>query len=317
MRKDKKYKEKSKEVYKLSNWSSYNKSLVNRCDIRIWLSAEVKSSWYYSGLQKPGGEIRYSNACIEFCLSMKYLFGLGYRQVEGFIKSLLSLAKVNLGVPSYTQMQRRSKSLAVDIQVRKRKKGPINLVLDSTGLKVYGEGEWKVRKHGYNKFRTWRLLHMGSDGMDLEILTVSLTNNKVSDSKAGVGIIKQLKCEINKVAADGHYDTKAFRGCLSPGVEQLIPPRRDASMFNGKVPEFNERDKIIKRIKQVGRKKWKAEVGYHIRSKSEVNMYRYKTIFGGKMNARKFEFEQTEIQIKSKILNQFIEIGMPKSYKAS
>ena len=319
MGKDNKYRRshKERETYKVINWSSYNKSLVNRGDISIWLSEDVKSCWNYKGLQSPGGELVYSNSCIEFCLTVKYLFRLGYRETEGFIRGLFKLSKVDLKVPSYSQIQRRSKELEINIRVRKRSKGPIDLVVDSTGLKVYGEGEWKVRKYGWNQARTWRLLHMGSDGSDLEIVTVVLTKNDTSDSKAGVKLMKEVKCPIKSVAADGAYDSKDFRGCLDPGIPQLIPPRRDGVSSKGKIPEYIQRDESIKRIKEIGRKEWKKEVGYHIRSKSEVNMLRYKMAFGEKMKARKFEFEQTEIKMKCKILNQFIELGMPSSYKVS
>jgi len=214
-------------------------------------------------------------------------------------------------------MQRRSKKLSINIRERKKEKGPIDLVLDSTGLKVYGDGEWKVRKHGWNQRRTWRLMHMASDGSDLEIMAVSLTKNDKSDSEAGIGLMGSLNCPINTVAADGAYDSKGFRGCLDPSIPQLIPPRHDAVDSGGKIPEYHQRDEAVKEIKQTGRKEWKKKIGYHIRSKSEVNMLRYKMAFGEKLTARIFEFEQSEIKIKCKILNQFVAFGMPKSYKAS
>ena len=317
MGKDNKYRNsnKEREIYKVNNWPIYNKSLVDRGDISIWLSDDVKKGWYYEGVQSPGGELKYSNACIEFCLTIKSLFRFDYRKTEGFLRGLFKLSKTDLQVPSYSQMQRRSKGLEVNIRVRKRSKGPIDLVLDSTGLKVYGDGEWKVRKHGWNQRRTWRLMHMASDGSDLEIIKVSLTGNNTSDSKAGIKLMKQLSCPIRAIAADGAYDSKGFRGCLDPEVLQLIPPRRDGVHSKGKIPEYTQRDESILRIDQTGRKEWKKEFGYHIRSLSEVNMFRYKTAFGEKMNARTSESEQTEVKIKCKILNQFIELGMPSSYK--
>jgi len=233
MGKDNKYRNsnKTREVYKVRNWPSYNKSLVNRGDISIWLSDDVKKGWYYQGAQVPGGELKYSNACIEFCLTIKCLFRFDYRKTEGFIRGLFGIAKLELEVPSYSQIQRRSKFLEVNIRVSKRKKGPIDLVVDSTGLKVYGDGEWKVRK-------TWRLMHMASDGSDLEIITVSLTGNNISDSKAGIKLMDQLSCPIKTIAADGAYDSKGFRDCLAPNIVQLIPPRRDGAHSKGKIPEY-------------------------------------------------------------------------------
>ena len=306
---------KPREHYKVSNWSSYNASLKNRGNLSIWLSKDVEKGWYYEGEQNPGGEQIYSDSCIEFCLTIKHLFNLGYRQMEGFVKSLLCMSGLDLRIPSYTQVQRRSKHLKVKIKVRKTIKGPIQLVIDSTGLKVYGEGEWKVRKHGWNKHGTWRKLHVASDGIDLEIISLVLTDNKVDDAQGGKEVMEGVDCPIKSIAGDGGYDKRTFRGCLAKGLPQLIPPRRDAADSKGKIWQYDQRDEAVKRIKSISREAWKKEIGYHIRSKSEVNMLRYKMAFGERMNARKMPFEKTEIQIKAKILNQFVELGMPNSYK--
>lgn len=308
---------KPREKYKLSNWSSYNSSLKKRGSLEVWLSDELEKDWYYTGTQKPGGEQLYSDTCIEFCLTIKHLFNLGYRQMEGFVKSLIKLSGMGLKIPSYTQVQRRSKTIKVNIKVRKTTKGPIKLVIDSTGLKVYGEGEWKVRKHGWNKYRTWRKLHVASDGIDLEIISLVLTDNQVDDAEGGKEVMELIKCPMKSVAGDGGYDKRTFRGCLPKGLPQLIPPRRDAVDSKGKVPQYDQRDEAVKRIKSISREDWKKEIGYHIRSKSEVNMLRYKMTFGERMNARKMPFEKTEILIKAKILNQFVELGMPISYKVA
>lgn len=305
-----------KEVYKLRNWSEYNTSLKNRGKITIWLSDDVANSWYYEGERAAGGEVIYSDVCIEFCLTMRHLFKLGYRQTEGFSEDIIEISGLGLLVPSYSQIQRRSKSIEIDIRVRQENKRNIIMVIDSTGLKVYGEGEWKVRKHGWNKYRTWRKLHMGSDGMDLEILSVTLTKNDVDDAEAGKEVIDQLEEQIDSIAGDGAYDKINFRSCLPIDVAQLIPPRKDG-VIHKKKAALGQRNKAIERIEEIGRAEWKKEVGYHIRSKSEVNMYRYKVIFGQKLKARKSAFEDCEIRIKSKILNKFVELGMPKSYKVA
>jgi len=309
---------KPKEKYKLSNWPAYNKSLKNRGKLTIWLTDDVKESWLYEGKQKPGGEVVYSDVAIEFCLTIKHLFGLGYRQTEGFVEDIFALCGVDLRVPCYTQLQRRSKDIEINIRVRRQAKGKIDLVLDSTGLKVYGEGEWKVRKHGWQKRRTWRKLHMGSDGADLEIISVVLTENNVDDAQAGIDIVKESKQaeDLNSAAGDGAYDKKKFRACIPQGVTQLIPPQRNA-VLSDEDPDLDQRDEAIRRIEEIGRAEWKKEKGYHIRSKSEVNMYRYKKIFTGQLHARKAPYEDTEIRVKCKILNQFVEIGMPKSYKVA
>lgn len=305
-----------REKYRITNWSSYNESLKNRGKITFWFSDEVKENWYYNGEQKPGGKIEYSESTIEFILIVKYLYSMCYRQTEGFVSDLLKLMSIdNLVVPSYSQIQRRSGEIEIDMRIRKWKKGKINVVIDSTGLKVYGEGEWKVRQHGWNKHRTWRKLHMGSDGKDLEILSAILTGNEIDDATAGTQLINEIEEQVEKVAADGAYDKIKIRCGLPTHIIQLIPPQKNAVISaDGKM---EQRNKAINRIAEIGREKWKEEVGYHIRSKSEVNMFRYKIVFTEKMKSRKTKFEETEVKIKSKILNKFVDIGMPISIKVS
>jgi len=123
--------------------------------------------------------------------------------------------------------------------------------------------------------------------------------------------------DIESVAADGAYDKRKFRGCLPPTIDQKIPPQHNAVVSKKQDAVFAQRDKIVRRINEIGREEWKKERGYHIRSKSEVNMFRYKKIFGGRMHARKTVYENAEIRIKCKILNKFVEIGMPESYKVA
>jgi len=314
-----KNRDKPREKYKLRNWREYNNSLKNRGKITIWLNDNVKKSWLYKEEREAGGKVVYSDVAIEFCLTIKHLYGLGYRQTEGFVEDIFALCKIDLPVPSYSQMQRRSETIPINLRVRKGLKEPIDLVIDSTGLKVYGEGEWKVRKHGWNKHRTWKKLHMGSDGVDLEIISAVLTGNEVDDAEAGIEIVEESKerIAIKSTAGDGAYDKKKFRGCIPIEVEQLIPPQKNAVLSKNQDPDLAQRDEAIKRIEEIGREEWKKEKGYHIRSKSEVNMFRYKKIFGGRMHARKARYENAEIQIKCKILNQFVEMGMPKSYKVT
>ncbi|MEZ5040978.1 MAG: IS5 family transposase [Saprospiraceae bacterium] len=141
-----------KNKYRVTNWSSYNRSLVGRGDITLWFDESLAEAWHYDGPDQRGGQFVYSDECILGLLELKVVFKLGYRQLEGFASSLLRLMQFDLSVPSYTQLCRRGRSLDVDIKAPKSKES-IYVVFDSTGLKVFGEGEWKVRKHGYSKRR--------------------------------------------------------------------------------------------------------------------------------------------------------------------
>jgi hypothetical protein len=151
-----------KDKYRVTNWSSYNKSLIGRGDITIWIEEEALDNWYYEGPDQQGAQYFYSDQCIECLLQLKAAFKLQYLQLEGFASSIIKLMYFNIEIPSYTQICRRAKEINIDIEAPKSKT-PMFLVIDSTGLKVYGEGEWKTRKHGISKRRTWRKLHLGVD----------------------------------------------------------------------------------------------------------------------------------------------------------
>ena len=308
---------KSKDKYKVLNWSTYNKSLINRGRLNIWINEEVIGAWTYKGEKKKGGQIIYSDLSIEVSASIKRLYKFGYRQTEGFLKSVFSIMQIDLSVPAYTQMQRRIKSLKIDLGDF-RKKDNIDVVVDSTGLKVFGEGEWKVRKHGWSKHRTWRKLHIGINPQTQEIIMEELTENSVTDEDAAIDMLTTTSLNLNSFAGDGAYDKTRMRKELSKqNIKQIIPPQRNAVITKKPDVGMQSRNEAIKRIKEIGRKKWKQEIGYHKRSLAEVAMFRYKTIIGDKISSRKFENEKIEVRIGCKILNKLTALGMPVSIKVS
>ena len=152
---------KSKVVYRVKNWSSYNRALVARGSLTVWLDDSLWRQWYDQRPCQRGAQFVYSDPTIEWILTMRVLLRLPLRQTQGFIQSLLDLMGLAVAVPDYSTLSRRHGSLAV-VLPSKRPDQPMHLVVDSTGLKVYGEGEWKVRQHGWTKRRTWRKLHVGS-----------------------------------------------------------------------------------------------------------------------------------------------------------
>lgn len=306
---------KCKDKYKITNWAEYNKSLKNRGRITIWINEEVINKWTYEGEQKQGGKKIYSDLAIEICLSVRKLYGLALRQTEGFMESLFTSLRIEMNVPCYSQICRRTKELNISLSDL-NKRGNIDIVVDSTGLKVYGEGEWKVRKFGWSKHRTWRKLHVFMDDETQMIMEEELTDNSVSDDKAAEEFLDTTELNIGSLRGDGGYDKKGVRKRLSKKkVKQIIPPQHNAVI--SKDPALESRNKAIRRIKKVGRKKWKQEVNYHRRSRIEVAMFRYKTIIGDKISSRKFENEKIEVRIGCKILNKMTKLGMPKSIKVA
>lgn len=315
----KKQEEKQKEKYRVTNWSAYNGSLVKRGDLTIWMDETMLDTWYYEGPEQRGGQYKYSDSCLLGLLHLKAVFQLKYRQLQGFTESLLSLMGLDLKVPSYSQICRRAQQLEVEIKAP-QSAGSLFLVFDSTGLKVYGEGEWKVRKHGYNKRRTWRKLHLGVDESTGMIHAQVLTKNSkgAGDAQQLPPLLEQVKSPVNRVGGDGAYDTYEIWELLKKKeIEGLIPPQENAIYWVDEKDRLLDldRNKILQQIDRKGRKRWKQESGYHRRSLSETAMYRFKTIFGPELTSRKLKSQQTEAAIKVACLNKMTEIGMPISQK--
>ncbi len=255
----------------------------------------------------------YSDMAIETMLTLKQLLKLPYRATEGFGQSLFKLMEIALAMPDYTTLCRRAKTLKVNLS--KSDQPGRHIVIDSTGLKVYGEGEWKVRKHGYSKRRTWRKLHLSINPETHEIVAERLTANSVDDAQAGVDMLQEMDETPETVSGDGAYDKRKFYdGCQAQGIKHIIiPPQRNAKIWqhgNSKAPP-HPRDENVRYIRKHGRKKWKRENGYHQRSLAETAMFRFKQTFGAELNARSDERQQTEVAVKCAILNRFVAIGMP------
>jgi hypothetical protein len=320
---------KPKERYKITNWREYNSGLKRRGSLTLWVDESVASSWYHQGPIKRGGQMVYSADCIVVLLTLKVTFRLAFRQLEGFAESIFELMGIDLLVPSYTQICRRQASLKVPLGVSETlKKGePIHLVVDSSGLKVYGECEWKVRKHGWGKRRTWRKIHLGVDEKTGEITAQILTDSKTDDAamlNQLVGDTFAQGIDINKVGTDGAYDHyDCWDMLLEVEIEPIIPPRENAMFQLGDdgLPTDHPRNRVLEIIdeggQEVNRKGWKAQSGYHRRSKSENAFFRWKTILGEKMYAREFETQKTEATVKAAVLNKFIQIAAPKSVKVA
>ena len=310
----------AKERYKVTNWSKYNSSLIKRGRIDLWLSPKVIDHWYHQGPKSKGRQRVFSDVCIETCLCIKILYKLGYRQTQGFVESVISLGGYNLSVPGYSDLCKRSKT--VKVRTKKARKiyagKAITLATNSTGLKVFGEGEWKVRKHGWGKHRTWQKLHLAVETNAKLIEGSELTTNSVDDSRMVSALLGQVSRKIDSFTADGAYDTmKVYETLTDKKIKAVIPPRKGARIkkHGNSKGRTHQRDRAIRQIRKYGRKKWKKKMKYHRRSIAETTMFRYKTIVGDKLKARTFDRQKTEIKIGCKILNIMALAGMPKSIK--
>ena len=284
-----------KTLYRVKNWATYDQALVQRGGLTVWLSEEAMDGWRYAGPAQRGAQFLYSDLSIETTLTFRKLFRLPLRQTEGFVQSLLGLMGLPLSAPDHTTLSRRQKGLTVDLPVRPCEQ-PRHLVVDSTGLKLYGEGEWKTRQHGWTKRRTWRKLHLGID--------------------ADTG-------EVARLSGDGAYDRwkvhhlLAYPSEQASPIESVIPPRRDAQLRKAKrrYRHIEARNQRVQAIGRKGRKRWKRESGYHRRSLAETGVFRYKAILGAQLQARSWEGQHVEARIGCSILNRMIHLGKSDSYK--
>lgn len=301
--------------YKVNNWTEYNKSLVNRGDFTLWLDEDVLVDWEHGNDHpKVGRPYLYSDSAILSLLSLREVFHLTYRQTEGFGRALVRVMKVDVEIPDYSSLQKRASKLDVDLDVTATTNGARDIVLDSTGLKVYGEGEWKARQHGASKRRTWRKLHVGIDPSTGEILIEDLTENDVHDGDVVKEMLDQVEDHVERFFGDGAYDQRKVYDVLEHrGSKAIIPPRRNAKLWqhgNSSKPK-HPRDENLRAIGRSSRRSWKISVGYHLRSLGETVMYRLKTVFGGKLKNRKLHNQKIETRIRCRILNKFTTLGTP------
>jgi hypothetical protein len=313
---------KKKDKYRIRNWKEYNQSLVNRGSITFWFDENAIGKWYsVERVGKPGRSDTYSDDAIRCGLTIKAVFRIALRAMQGFIKSLIKILGLDLVCPHYSVFSRRAKGLQIPLRKLLKPGEKLNVVFDSTGVKVFGEGEWKVRKHGYSKRRTWRKVHVGMCTDSGQIVVSAMTSNNVSDEEAMIHMMEALDgVPLGDVLGDGAYDTIDCRESIyDRGGRQIIPPDKNAKLQKGKpFPSLKERDEAIRRIQELGdegRACWKQEIGYHRRSRVETLMFRYKTITGDRLTARRESTQATEVAIKLDVLNRMTELGMPKSYK--
>lgn len=304
----------AKQDYRVRNWSDYNQSLIQRGSLTFWFDEESIANWLAEPAFKRGRPQIYSDIAIECALMIGSVFHLPLRATQGFMSSLIELADLPLPTPHYTTLCRRRGRLEIELEAAHDMNEPLHIAVDSTGLKVYGEGEWKVRQHGVDKRRTWRKLHIGVDTATHQIVAAVVTTNDFKDSEVMDDILEQMPNNSRTVSADGAYDTHDIHQAIADkGAVGLIPPRKDAVLRqhgNCKAPA-KPRDEVLRQVKKKGRKNWKLESGYHQRSLAETAMFRFKQLLGGKLCARIFENQAAEALLKCKIINKITSLGMP------
>ena len=304
-----------KKSYRIRNWSEYNKALVGRGSLTVWFDQESVDSWHNTMLTgKRGRPQCYSDLAIQCCLTLKMVFKLPLRATQGFVESLLKLLKLPLTAPDYSLLSKRQKSLHLKLPKKILNAEPMHLVVDATGLKLYGEGEWKVRQHGKDKRRTWLKLHLAINESRHTIEACLLTADNVHDSETVPELLKQIDSMIDQITGDGAYDTHdTYDATIKKGAKPCFPPRKNAARHKATDEAWRLRNHAVGRTKDWGLKKWKIKNNYHRRSLAETAMFRFKQLLGDRVQARTITRQSAEIGIKCLILNKMTQLGMPVS----
>lgn len=294
--------------YRTTNWSDYNAALRKRGSLSVWFDPEMV--WHAGKTGKRVRRETFSDAAIQTCLTLKVLFGLPLRQTVGLIESLIQMAGLDWPVPDYSTLCRRQARIAV--QVPHRTSGqPLDLLVDSTGIKFRGDGAWQARKHGPSRRRQWRKVHIAMDAGTGDVRAVEFTSSRQGDSPSLPDLLAQIPPEeaIGTVTADGAYDTRRCHGAIiDRDAEAAIPIRRNGRAWKENCPAAAARNKILRATRRLGRTLWKTWTGHHVRSRVEALMNCLK-LFGERIMSGHPDRQTAEIQIRIAIMNRFSALG--------
>lgn len=314
-------KKKKKTPYRLRNWRKYNRALVKRGSLTLWFSEDVIDGWMNTEKTgRRGASKTYADTAIECMALIRNVFSLGLRQTEGFVRSIMRLLGLSLEVPCYSTLSRRQGGLKVKLPRKNKAAEGIHVVVDSTGIKVFGHGEWflqyyrpKEEQKKRKNPRLWCKIHIGYNEATNEIVAVVTTAKNTHDKTALPDVLAQVEEPIAQVTTDGNYDyISCYQAIQERGGYPVIPPRKSAAI--SKYKGWEQRNAHLKRIQEVGRQAWKKETNYHRRSLAETAMYRLKTIFGPKLQSRTFDNQSVEVRLRCKALNLMTYLGMPDAY---
>jgi len=304
--------------HRVTNWAEYEAALRQRGSLTVWFTDEAIRAWRAEPRTTPGGQPWYSPLAILTALTLRAVFRLGLRQTEGLIGSVLRLLGLELRVPDHTTLSRRAEGLPVP---RPRSgSGPLHLLVDSTGLRLSGPGEWLVEKHGTRTRRAWRKVHRGVDADTGRIEAVELTTKDVDDASRVGPLLDQVDGPIASLTGDGADDREDVYGAVAerhPEAAVVVPPRRDAVPSAAAETEPTQRDRHLRLIAERGRLGWQKASGYDRRALAEAAVSRYKRVIGGTLRSRPDRRQATEVAIAARALNRMLELGRPEPVRVA
>jgi hypothetical protein len=309
-----------KQKRKVTNWAAYDASLRQRANLTVWFSDAAIDGWKAAPRTTRGGQAWYSPLAILTALTLRAVFRLALRQTEGLIGSIIRLLGLTLAVPDHSTLSRRAKTL--DVPRLRSSSGaepePVHLLVDSTGLKLCGAGEWLAEKHGTKARRAWRKLHIGMDADTGEIVAATLTTNDVDDPSQTGPLLDQVEGPLISFTGDGAYDQDSVYRTVTdgdPDAVVVVPPRATAVPSETAETEPTQRDRHLQCIAENGRIGWQKMSGYNKRSRVEATIGRYKRVIGDGLRFRNDERRATEVTVAVHVMNRMLELGRPLSIR--
>jgi hypothetical protein len=306
-----------KQRYRVTNWAEYDASLRQRGSLTIWFTTEAIAAWQAEPRTTRGGQPHYSALAIQTALTLRSVFRLALRQTEGLIGSILQLLGLDLAVPDHSTLSRRAETREVP-KPCPNSRGPVHLLFDSTGVRLCGPGEWLIEKHGTQRRRDWRKLHIGVDADTGQVLASELTTSDVDDGSQVKPLLDQSAAPLASFIGDGAYDQAGVYGTIAsrhPDAEVIVPPRSTAVLSQDAETTPTQRDRHLQNIAEHGRIGWQKRSRYTRRALVESAISRFKRVIGDALRSRTDLRRATEIAIAVRALNRMLELGRPKAVR--
>jgi len=307
-----------KQKRKVTNSAAYDAALRQRGSLTVWFTDEAVAAWAAEPRTTQGGQRWYSPLAILTALTLRAVFHLALRQTEGLIGSIIGLLGLTLAIPDHTTLSRPAETLEAPRPRPRRNAGPLHLLVDSTGLKLCGAGEWLVEKHGTKTRRSWRKLHIGLDADTGQIVAATLTNKEMDDGAEVGPLLDQVPGPVASFTVDGAYDQEGVAATVAerhPEAAIIVPPRSTAVPSETAETDPTQRDRHLQSIAEHGRAAWQKASGYTKRSRVEAAIGRFKQVIGDGMRSRTDRRRATEVDVAVHALNRMLELGRPISVR--
>ncbi len=299
----------------MTNWAAYDAALRARGSLTVWSTPEAVAAWAAAPRTTRGGQPCYSDLAIATALTLRAVFRLALRQAEGLIGSVIALLGLGLPVPDHSTLSRRAETLEVPRPASGPSGEPVHLLVDSTGLRLCGPGEWLAEKHGTTRRRSWRKPHLATDADTGRIVATALTDKDADDGSRVGPLLEQVDGPVASFTADGAYDRDDVYAAVAarhPDADVIVPPRSSAVPSDTAETAPTRRDRHLRAIAERGRLGWQKASGYGWRALVESHISRFKRVIGDGLRSRTGGRQATEVAIAADVLNRMLDLGRPE-----